>query len=124
MGKGIKSAQQLRRRMDELDKEEKEIGRQILTLGERVKIIEKDRARLQAQLDEFEKEHPIELSDHAVLRYLDRIEGINIGAVKARVLDKRTREAIKTLGGSGTFPVGTSHRIVAKKGKIITVLPY
>jgi len=73
MGKKKLSAMSVRRRIDELKAEEKEIGEQVLSLGERLKLIEKDRKRFESHLKDLTKEHPIQITDHAVLQYLNRI---------------------------------------------------
>jgi len=47
----------------------------------------------------------IYISEHAVLRYLERVEGIDINKVKDKILsDTKIVDAIRTLG-SGSYPI-------------------
>lgn len=120
------SVMTLRRKLDELESEEREIADQVKLLDSRLTIIEQERQKYESKVEELTREHPIQVTDHAVLRYLQHIEGVNVDAARRRVLPdgNRVEEAIKKLGGSGTFPVETSHRLVVKKGIIVTVLPH
>lgn len=44
------------------------------------------------------------ISEHAIIRYLERIENIDIEAIKDMIVDEKTRGAINVLT-SGTFPI-------------------
>ena len=61
------------------------------------------------------------VTEHAILRYLERVEGIDIEAVKNRMVSESAQRQIKNLG-SGVFPVGSSHKLRVRKGHIVTVL--
>lgn len=60
------------------------------------------------------------LTDHAVLRYLERVQGVDVGAARASILPPTVVEMIQKLG-SGVYPVG-SFRIKVVKGSVVTVL--
>lgn len=124
MSKPISKYGRLRRRLKELNKEEDRLNADIKSLNDRKSIVDKTRTRLLAEMAEMKKEHPVVVTDHAVLRYLERIAGVDVDRARRLVLPDGDRviEAIKKLGGTGTFPVGTSHRLVAEKGRIVTVL--
>lgn len=66
-------------------------------------------------------EKDIIITEHAILRYIERVIGIDIEDLKKRILDDETKEAIKKLGGSGTYPAKEGHKVVLKKGSVVTV---
>lgn len=67
---------------------------------------------------------PPTVSDHALVRYIERKYNLDLELMKAEVmpLDRNLLNSIKALG-DGKYPVGDSHRIVVKGNTITTVLP-
>ena len=62
--------------------------------------------KLKAELDKskFEDDGDVIVSDHAIVRYLERIEGIDIEAIRKKIIgDGRINQAVKTLE-NGSFP--------------------
>ncbi|UYZ60162.1 hypothetical protein [Hymenobacter latericus] len=87
------------------------------------KAIEQGRRQVSRQLAAHGLPDP---SDHAVLRYLERIEGLDIAAVKARMMDidERGRQALEQFaGGTTTITVNNTHKLRFKNGAVVTVLP-
>ena len=61
------------------------------------------------------------VSEHAVLRYLERKSNIDIDAIKAEILTDETANKIKELG-SGKFPIGDGLRAVVKRNVIVSIV--
>lgn len=61
------------------------------------------------------------VTDHAVLRYLERYCDFDIEAVKQRILADGRGELIKKMR-SGRFPLDAGAKIVAKDGVVITIV--
>lgn len=62
----------------------------------------------------------IVISEHAMLRYLQRVHGIDLEQVQREMLPSGVEEQIRTLG-SGLFPVdGFSLRV--RDGQVVTVV--
>jgi uncharacterized coiled-coil protein SlyX len=67
------------------------------------------------------KPKAIKVTDHAVLRYLEREAGVDTQAIKAKILeDPELNRFVETLGGSGKFPVG-GFRVVMKDYSVVTI---
>lgn len=64
---------------------------------------------------------PLQVSDHAVLRYIERVMEIDIEKIKAIILSDRAKAFADNGFGDGTFPNG-DHRAVVKDKMIVTVL--
>lgn len=87
-------------------------------------VIDNDLKKLLNRRKKLEVGDEIVILDHAIVRYLERVAGMNIENIKNHILpvDDPIRDAIQTLGRSGTFPVGRTHSVVLKKGAVVTIL--
>lgn len=63
------------------------------------------------------------VSEHAVLRYLERVEGINISEIKEKILNNDLINMYKTLG-NGTYPINRSNnnKAIIKNNIVITII--
>lgn len=107
-----------RRDLETINAEIEEVEKEIRKVGMR-------RERLHAERDQLLKdlERPPKITDHAIVRYLERIRGHDMDAVRLYILPSYcpALEQIRTLG-EGEFPIGDSHRVVVKNGVIVSVL--
>lgn len=65
------------------------------------------------------KEAPY-VSDHALLRYLERVKGIDVNSIKKDIINDKTMELISKLGPTGTYPNG-EFKVVMKNNVVVTV---
>lgn len=71
---------------------------------------------------EIQKYNPTKLSDHAILRYFERVIGINVDAVHKEVLTDDVKALIDTLGGSGKIPNENGFSLVLKDNVVVTIV--
>lgn len=75
------------------------------------------------QIDKLKKSQII-VTEHAILRYLERIEGLDVESIKEQVLPQDIFEQAATLG-DGIFPAktpsGENYRVVVKNRTVVTV---
>ena len=64
----------------------------------------------------------IRISDHAVLRYLERTECIDIQRLKKTLLNKQMRKKIRCMG-DGKYAIAGGLRMVVRDNTVVTVLP-
>ena len=65
----------------------------------------------------------ITISEHAVLRYLERLTGIDTDMIREAIIPEEGMELLKSFNFmDGTFPMGT-HSIVLKEKTVVTVIP-
>ena len=86
-----------------------------------LKDIQSERQEIKRKLMAMTKE--VKVSEHAMLRYLERVEGLDMEALKEKVIPKDLREKFKVLGNA-KIPVGNSHRAVMKDNVIVSVSVY
>jgi hypothetical protein len=63
----------------------------------------------------------VQITEHALLRYCQRILGIDVEQIKSKLLSKNVKQIISVLG-NGEFPVDDKTTIVVKNNAIVTVI--
>lgn len=64
----------------------------------------------------------IKASEHSILRYLERVKGLDLKAVEQEMLaDDKLIQATSILGGNGTFPFDGKYQFVIRNNVIVTV---
>ena len=64
----------------------------------------------------------VEVSDHAIVRYMERVLGMDINAIRREIVPERVKKIIATLGG-GKIPVNNEFSIRVFNNTVVTVLP-
>jgi len=60
---------------------------------------------------------------HALLRFLQRVDGVDIEDAVRRLVPDDPEHMIGVVGGNGTFPGPKGFRLVIKDGNVITIVP-
>ncbi len=76
---------------------------------------------LERELKSLDKDGKVKISEHAILRYIERVKGIDISAIEGEILNEKILTMIETLGGTGTYP-GEGFSLIMKDYTITTVL--
>jgi DNA-binding Lrp family transcriptional regulator len=79
-------------------------------------------AELQAQLAALENPAEIVVSDHAIVRYLERIKGVDMNEVRQAILNPKIMKCISVVGANGTFPHEDGFKIIFKKNIAVTII--
>jgi hypothetical protein len=86
-----------------------------------------DMEKYRRMMNDYDKEitrlkKGIIVSEHAMLRYFERVLGFNLEEIKALVLPPEDQEIIKAMG-NGTFPINKgTHKVTVVDSVITTVL--
>lgn len=75
---------------------------------------------LEDQLREAQNTELI-VTEHAILRYLERVVGLNLDEVKNKILTDTIRAQTKALGRSGRFP-NDGFKVIMENGAVTTVI--
>jgi hypothetical protein len=73
--------------------------------------------------NEENKNKVIEVSDHAVLRYLERVGGMDLNIIKKAIVTDELIDIVSSIGGSGKFPLNYGHSVVMRDYVIVTLFP-
>lgn len=99
--------------MDMLNRQYHEIGKELSLIKTKIDSTEKEIAWL--------KNDNVVVSDHAVIRYLERVEGMEIHKIRTSILSERVINQIKELG-DGKYPIGDGKfRAIVKNNTVITI---
>lgn len=74
-----------------------------------------------AEIEAARSQEPPKVSDHAVLRYLERVKGVDIESLKNEILSEPVLKMVKTLGGNGKYP-NSGFKLVMKDNTVVTIL--
>jgi uncharacterized protein YydD (DUF2326 family) len=95
----------LRKTLKELDKQ----------LGERERAFD----QVQRELDAVLKNNPV-ISEHAMLRYVERFLGVNLKEIEKDILSEETLKIINKIS-SGKIPYKKDHVLIVKNKTIVTI---
>lgn len=76
---------------------------------------------LKVEIEKASKTTRLKVSDHAIIRYFERVRGYNIAEVEQEILNDRVRQMIETLGGNGTYP-NEDYSIVIRDYTVTTII--
>lgn len=89
---------------------------------ELLRLKEAECNKLYRQLCDMRRTHLIRISDHAILRYMERHYKMDLNKVEDEIITKQVEEMYSKLG-DGTYPTGNgSTRVVIKNGTVVTVI--
>jgi len=112
---------ELKRKQTEITKKAEQVETAQLAIREAQRIFEQKRNELKALNSELEKmQQEISVSEHALLRYLERKYNLDFDEIINEILLPPLRSQIESLG-SGTYPLNRSLRAVVKNKVVVTV---
>lgn len=119
----IKDSQQLKQLQSRKAKLEVEIAEREKEAREAQQGLSRAKNALAQVVSEIEslKERELVVTDHAVLRYMERVMGFDIERIKADMLNEQTASLIKRLG-NGKYPIGSGAKIVVKDSAVVSVV--
>jgi len=111
----------LLRRKEGIEQSVKLLKEQQKDIGDRLQKDKATLSKINQDIDRI-KGHGDKLvvSEHAILRYFERVMKFDIEEVKKKILPDEQESQIKVLG-SGTFVTDT-HRLKVRNGVVITIL--
>ena len=76
---------------------------------------------LEKAIEVYNDPDEIVVSEHALLRYFERVKGFDLNAVKAEILSENVLSLVNKLGGSGYYP-NNGYRVVIKDNVVVTIV--
>jgi chromosome segregation ATPase len=121
MGSEHVELKQLVVRQDQVSRRLAALREEMSALGKRMTADQKELQQINESIEKLKlATAAVVVSEHAILRYLERVKGVDIEATKKEILPEKVHEQIKVLG-NGVFPAG-SHSCKVRDGVVITVL--
>lgn len=93
------------------------------TESKKTELREKNQRKreLQAELDKLTNKKTIRVSEHALLRYLERVKDINLEEIEAEIISEEVQAMVDTLGGNGNYPC-RNYKVCLKNFVVTTVI--
>jgi len=76
---------------------------------------------LKSKIEAIQHDQTIYISEHAIVRYFERIKGYDIDLAKKEILSEETLILIEKLGGNGSYP-SNNFKIIMKDYTVVTVV--
>lgn len=83
--------------LDDIKRQRVLLGDQITLKNNQIQKFESEIKQLKAQND------GLIISEHAILRYIERVIGIDLEQIKSKIITKQTQKMVESLG-NGTYP--------------------
>jgi hypothetical protein len=100
----------------------KHLSEQLILIGKtQCKWMEKSE-NLQSQLDKITTPIEIKFLEHAIYRYLQRVDTSQFNRIKQDILTSEMVEMINMSGGSGKFTHKDGYLVVVENGTIKTIM--
>lgn len=110
--------EQAERRLKALREELSSLDQKIRTETREIGSIDAQIAQLQTKAKNQTK--TVIFTEHAILRYLERVKGLDLNQVKKEMVPDLVTKQIRAMG-NGEYPVGT-HSVKVKDNTVITIL--
>lgn len=82
--------------------------------------IQQEIKKLELKIENFNNSKDTIVSEHAILRYLERVKGLDIKAIEKEILSEEVLNLINTLGPNGSYP--NNNFKVRLKNNIVTTI--
>lgn len=80
----------------------------------------KSEKNLAEKISTIKENKGITVTEHAILRYLERVKGVDLKEVEDEILTESLRTNVSVLGGNGKYPL-VGCRAVLKNGTVVTI---
>lgn len=78
-------------------------------------------SEIERKINQIKRKDKVKITDHAIVRYLERVKGINIKDIENEIITPNVAVMINTLGGSGKYPNG-EFKVVMKDYDVVTII--
>ena len=75
---------------------------------------------LRDKISAIKEDKGITVSEHAILRYLERVKLIDLKAIEEEIITEKLKSAVSILGGNGKYPLNGC-RAILKNNTIVTI---
>ncbi len=87
----------------------------------KIKQLQTQLSIMNSDAQALNNDNSVKISEHAIIRYMERVKGLNISDIEKQILTDEVLSLIDKLGGSGKYPVN-NFQIVVKDYTITTVV--
>lgn len=78
--------------------------------------------KIHREIDQINSNGQLKVSDHAMLRYLERVLEIDLKQIEGYILSENIKSMVSKLGTSGKFPHENGFQVVIKNNIVTTII--
>ena len=90
------------------------------SLNNKLQSAERNLGKIQEEIKKLKEGNKIIVSEHAMLRYIERVLGINLKEIEKRILTDEVKEQYKIVG-NGRFPINDEFRALIRDNVVVTI---
>lgn len=113
---------QFQSQLNKLEVEVESIKSEISLKNKEMNLKQKSIQELREKIQTLGKKKTPIISEHALLRYLERVQGIDLTAITSEILTPSLLELIDRLGTSGQYPVKEKGFSVKLKNNVVVTI--
>lgn len=106
-------------RLQKAKAEEENCRIELIAANRKMQAALNEVSKLQEQIKAFTESDPV-VTEHAMLRYVERVMGIDLEAVRADILTPTRRAVIKAMG-TGKVDMPNGNKLVFKNRAVVTI---
>ena len=89
-------------------------------LNNKLQSAERNLGKIREEIKKLKEGNKIIVSEHAMLRYIERVLGINLKEIEKRILTDEVKEQYKIVG-NGRFPINDEFRALIRDHVVVTI---
>lgn len=111
----------LNTRKSRLQEEVKQLRDQVADLSRNINQKNAQMQDIDRQIASLQKKDII-VSEHAILRFIERTMGLDVEAIKAHIVSDTMKTQIAALGGKGVFPHPQGGKLRVNNNTVVTII--
>lgn len=112
----------LKTQASNLESELKAKREQLKTIQKEINTQERRKREISKKILELESKKDLRVSEHALLRYVERVKGIDLAEIEKEILDEDLSKWTEKLGGNGQYPHQKGYQRVLVNYTVTTIL--
>ena len=89
-------------------------------LNNKLQNAERNLGKIREEIKKLKEGNKIIVSEHAMLRYIERVLGIDLKEIERRILTDEVKEQYKIVG-NGRFPINDEFRALISDNVVVTI---
>ena len=89
-------------------------------LNNKLQSAERNLGKILEEIKKLKEGNKIIVSEHAMLRYIERVLGIDLKEIERRILTDEVKEQYKIVG-NGRFPINDEFRALIRDNVVVTI---
>jgi len=77
---------------------------------------------INSEIRKIENNKKLKVSEHAIVRYFERVKGFNISEIENEILNDSVLDMVEKLGDSGRYPNSNNYIVVLKNSTVTTII--